>query len=375
MKVGFNKPYFSGKEIEYIMQAIRMEKISGDGHFTHLCQQFFNERYGFKKTLLTTSCTDALEMAAILLEIQPGDEVILPSFTFVSTANPFLLRGATIRFADSEEHTPNIDVASLEKLITEKTKAIIVVHYAGVACDMDAIMDIAAKHNLFVVEDAAQAINATYKGKYLGGIGHIGCFSFHETKNIMAGEGGLLVINDDRFVKRSDVIWEKGTNRTSFNRGEVAKYGWIDIGSSFLPSELIAAFLYAQLENLDAIQQRRLQIWNYYYEHLKNIPQIQLAQLPSYASNNAHIFYILCQSFEQRSQLITYLKEQQIQAIFHYLPLHSSPYFSDKHDERVLTNTVHFADCLLRLPCYYELSYEQQDFVIKHIRLFFENNI
>jgi dTDP-4-amino-4,6-dideoxygalactose transaminase len=270
----FNKPFLTGKETAYITDAVASGKISGNGKYTQLCQNYFQNKYGFKKCLLTTSCTDALEMAAILLEIKPGDEVIMPSYTFVSTANAFVLRGANIVFADSMGVNPNMDVESIEALITPKTKAIVPVHYAGIACDMDAIMDLATKYNLFVVEDAAQAIDSYYTGKDgiekpLGGIGHLAAFSFHETKNIISGEGGMLVVNDPQFAQRAEIIWEKGTNRSAFFRGEVDKYGWVDVGSSFLPSEIVAAFLWAQLEHLEEIQNKRKSIWNQYWEGLK----------------------------------------------------------------------------------------------------------
>lgn len=264
LKIPFNKPFLSGLELKYIQKAVSLGKISGNGEFTHRCQEFFENRYGFQKCLLTTSATDALEMAALLLNIKPGDEIIMPSFTFVSTANAFILRGAKIVFVDSKADHPNLDESKIEELITPRTRAIVVVHYGGLACDMDLIMDIANSNNLFVVEDAAQAIDSFYKGKALGGIGHLGCFSFHETKNIQCGEGGMLVINDTNFVKRAEIIWEKGTNRAAFFRGEIDKYGWVDIGSSFLPSEVTAAFLWAQLENLDQIQSRRKAIWEDY---------------------------------------------------------------------------------------------------------------
>jgi len=269
MKIPFNKPYLSGNETDYIHQAVASGHISGNGMFTKKCQTFFEERWGFKKCLLTTSCTDALEMSALLLDIKPGDEVIMPSYTFVSTALAFVRQGAKIVFVDSREDHPNMDESLIEALITPQTRAIVPVHYAGMACDMDKIIALAEKYNLFVVEDAAQAIDSYYNGKPLGSMGHLGCFSFHETKNIQSGEGGMLAINDERFMKRAEIVWEKGTNRAEFFRGEVNKYGWVDIGSSFLPSDIIAAFLYAQLENLDDIQKRRKDIWNTYYDGLK----------------------------------------------------------------------------------------------------------
>lgn len=362
--IPFNKPFLTGKETKYISEAVASGKISGNGFFTKKCHEFFQKKYGFKKCLLTTSCTDALEMAALLLNIREGDEVIMPSYTFVSTANPFVLRGATIVFADSMQSNPNVDVDKMEDLITPKTKAIVVVHYAGIACDMGKIMDLANKHHLFVVEDAAQAIDSFYTGsdgekEPLGSIGHLAAFSFHETKNIIAGEGGMLVINDEQFIKRSEIIWEKGTNRSAFFRGEIDKYGWVDVGSSFLPSEIVAAFLYAQLEHLDEIQAKRIELWNLYYEQLKPLAEkglIQLPELPLYATNNAHIFYILFPDVEKRNKCINHLKEKNILSVFHYLSLHKSPFFHQKHDGRELHETGRYSETLLRLPMYYELE-------------------
>ncbi len=372
--IGFNKPYLTGNETLYIQQAVALEKISGDGEFTRRCHRFFEEQYGFRKVLLTTSCTDALEMAALLTGIGPGDEIIMPSYTFVSTANAFVLRGARIVFADSGADNPNLDAATLEPLITPRTKAIVPVHYAGVACDMDAIMDLARKHNLFVIEDAAQAIDSFYRGRPLGGIGHLAAFSFHETKNIMAGEGGLLVINDEQFVRRAEIIREKGTNRSAFFRGEVDKYGWVDVGSSFLPSDIIAAFLYAQLENLTVIQARRRQIWKWYREGLAPLEaagQLRLPHVPEFATNNAHMFYVVCRHGGEREGLINHLKGEDIQAVFHYLSLHASPYYHDKHDGRPLPHSDHYSDCLVRLPMYYELTRAQVQTVTAAVRDYF----
>jgi dTDP-4-amino-4,6-dideoxygalactose transaminase len=369
-KIPFNKPFLTGRETHYIYEAANSGKLSGNGIFTKKCNAFFEEKFGFKKCLLTTSCTDALEMTAILMDIQPGDEVIMPSFTFVSTANAFILRGANIIFADSYPNHPNIDATKIEDLITPKTKAIVVVHYGGVACDMDMIMDIANKHGVFVVEDAAQAIDSYYKEKPLGGIGNFGTFSFHETKNIISGEGGMLAINDEQFISRAEIIWEKGTNRSAFFRGEVDKYGWLDIGSSFLPSELISAFLYAQLESLDKIQNKRLEVWMKYQKELSPIFKNTgwtLNTYPNYATNNAHVFYLLSPSIEERSKLITSLKEQGILSVFHYLPLHQSPFYKNKHDGRDLPNCCKFSERLLRLPLYYELSSNDQELIINEI--------
>jgi len=362
--IPFNKPYLTGKETDYIIDAVATGKISGNGKYTKKCQNWFQENYGFKKCLLTTSCTDALEMAAILIDIQPGDEVIMPSYTFVSTANAFVLRGAKLVFVDSHKDHPGIDEASIEALITSRTKAIVPVHYAGVACDMDVIMDLANHYNLYVVEDAAQAIDSFYTGKdgvkrALGSIGHLAAFSFHETKNIISGEGGMLAINDERFLERAEIIWEKGTNRSAFFRGEVNKYGWVDVGSSFLPSDIIAAFLWAQLENLRDIQSRRSTIWDEYQRQLKdwaNQLGIKTPFVPNYATNNAHMFYLVCKSLEQRNSLIAYLKENKVLAVFHYLSLHKSEFYQNKHDGRNLLQTDRYSDCLVRLPMFYELN-------------------
>lgn len=376
--IGFNKPYLTGNETKYIEQAVASGKISGNGMFTQKCQGFFEKRYNILKALLTTSCTDALEMCAILLDLKEGDEVIMPSYTFVSTANAFVLRGAKIVFVDSKKENPNIDETKIESLITNKTKAIVVVHYAGIACDMDVIMAIAKKYNLFVVEDAAQAIDAFYKDKPLGSIGHLATFSFHETKNIIAGEGGLLAINDKRFVERAEIIWEKGTNRSAFFRGEIDKYGWVDIGSSFLPSEITAAFLWAQLENINDIQTKRKSIWNSYFKGLKileNEGKIKLPNLPEYATNNAHIFYIICNNLEERTALITYLKNHNIYAVFHYLSLHKSPYYKNRYKESTLLNSDNYSETLLRLPMYYELSESEQLKIIKLITAFYEKTL
>ncbi len=369
--IPFNLPHLTGKEAHYMYQAVYKGKLSGNGEFTKRCQRFFEEKYGFKKCLLTTSCTDALEMAAILCDIQPGDEVIVPSYTFVSSALAFVRQGAKIVFADSMKRNPNIDAEQIESLITPKTKVIVPVHYAGVACDMDHIMEIANRHNLLVVEDAAQAIDSYYKGRPLGTIGHLSAFSFHETKNVISGEGGMLGINDERFIRRAEIIWEKGTNRAEFFRGEVNKYGWCDIGSSFLPSEVVAAFLWAQLEALDEIQAKRKQLWNKYFELLMPLGvqgRFGLPDIPEYATNNAHMFYLVCNSLQERTTLIKKLKDNDILAVFHYLSLHSSEYYKDKHDGRVLPECNRYADCLVRLPMYYDLSENDTELICKIIK-------
>ena len=377
--IPFNKPYLTGKEMQYIEDAVKSGKISGNGLFTKKCQEFFEKEFGFKKTLLTTSCTDALEMAAILADIKEGDEVIVPSFTFVSTALAFVRQGADIVFADSYPDNPNVDADQIEALITEKTKAIVVVHYAGVTCDMDKIMSIANKHGIIIIEDAAQAIDSYYISKdgtkkALGSIGHLSAFSFHETKNIISGEGGMLCINDDRFIQRAEIIWEKGTNRSQFFRGEVDKYSWVDTGSSFLPSEIISAFLWAQIENMRDIQDKRIKIWNRYYEGLSSFEPVSIKKpkLPlvsEYATNNAHMFYLVCDNVDDRTKFIQHLKDKGILSVFHYLSLHKSSYY-EKYSTRKseLPNSDMFSDCLVRLPLFYELTDEQVEYIINTIK-------
>jgi len=373
--IPFNKPYLTGKEAHYLYDAVYSGKISGNGKYTQKCHEFLKNKYGFGKCLLTTSCTDALEMAAILINIQQGDEVIMPSYTFVSTANAFILRGAKIIFADSRTDHPGIDEHSIESLITNKTRAIVPVHYAGVACDMDLIMNIAKKYNLFVIEDAAQAIDSFYTGadgvkRALGSIGHLAAFSFHETKNIISGEGGMLAINDPQFQKRAEIIWEKGTNRSAFFKGEVDKYGWVDIGSSFLPSELISSFLWAQLENLEDIQLTRKRHWNKYYEGLKDWAlknEIKIPFIPDFATNNAHMFYIVAKNANQRHSILKKLKDNGILGVFHYLSLHKSLFYIDKHDGREMALSDYFSDCLIRLPLFYELTNDEINKIIEVI--------
>ncbi|AIN73477.1 dTDP-4-amino-4,6-dideoxygalactose transaminase [Flavobacterium psychrophilum] len=360
--IPFNKPFLTGKETIYIEQAVQSGKLSGNGNFTQKCQQFFEDKYKFKKCLLTTSCTDALEMCAMLINCNQDDEIIVPSYTFVSSALAFVRQGAKIIFADSQDNNPNIDANKIEHLITPKTKAIVVVHYAGIAADMDKIMQLAHQYNLVVIEDAAQAIDSFYKGKPLGSIGHLAAFSFHETKNVISGEGGMLAINDDKYIARAEVIWEKGTNRASFFRGEINKYGWVDTGSSFLPSEVIAAFLWAQLENLELIQEKRKAIWNTYYNTLKSFEKeakIKLPIVPDYASNNGHLFYLICNSIDERTDLINKLKNNNIHAVFHYISLHSSDYYSKTNEVPALKWSDYYTDRLLRLPLFFELTEEQ----------------
>jgi len=374
--IPFNKPYLTGKEAHYLYQAVYSGHISGNGVYTKKCQDFFIKKWGFKKTLLTTSCTDALEMCALLLDIKEGDEVIVPSYTFVSTALAFARQGAKIVFADSMPDHPNIDVAKIESLITPKTKVIVPVHYAGHAVDMDEIMKLADKYSLYVVEDAAQAIDSFYKGRPLGSIGHLGTFSFHETKNIQCGEGGLLTINDEQFARRAEILWEKGTNRAEFFRGQVNKYGWVDLGSSFLPAEIVSAFLWAQLESLDMIQAKRKSIWKKYCELLKPLEDKGMIKLPivkDYASQNSHMFYLICNSLEERTALIKHLKQNGILSVFHYLSLHKSPYYTDKYEGENLPNSDFFETHLVRLPFYYELTNNEIEKISNEIISFYNH--
>jgi dTDP-4-amino-4,6-dideoxygalactose transaminase len=372
--IPFNKPFLTGSELDNIKQAIRSGKISGNGMFTRECHQFFTNRYGFPKVLLTTSCTHALEMAALLIDCKSGDEIIIPSYTFVSTANAFIIRGARVVFADSGASGPALDISTLESLVTKKTRAIVPVHYGGIACNMDPVMELAARHGLFVIEDAAQAIESSYKGKQLGGIGHLGTFSFHETKNINAGEGGMLTVNEASFRDRSEIIWEKGTNRSAFFRGEVDKYNWIDIGSSYLPSEITAAFLYGQLEHIEEIQRKRIRLWELYDSRLKPLEEkgmVTLPHIPPYATNNGHLYYMVLPDHPTRTGLINHLKSKGILAVFHYLPLHRSPFFRSRHDGRELPFSEKYGDCLLRLPMYFELEESQVNFICDQIYGFF----
>lgn len=371
--IPFNKPYLTGKEMHYMYQAVYSGKISGNGLFTKKCQLYFEKNYQFKKALLTTSCTDALEMCAILADIKPGDEVIVPSYTFVSTALAFVRQGAKIVFADSNPENPNIDANRIEELVTDRTRAIVPVHYAGIACDMDNIMSIAKKYNLLVIEDAAQAINSYYNGKALGSIGHMAAFSFHETKNINSGEGGMLAINDEKFIPRAEIIWEKGTNRSDFFKGVVNKYEWVDTGSSFLPSEINAAYLYAQIDHLDDIQTKRKNIWQQYFDELKKWSAekgIELPSIPGYATNNAHMFYMVCKSLEQRKALTKYLESNGICAVSHYLSLHRSPYYKNTDNGSNLVNSDKYTDRLLRIPLFYELTSEDINKIINTLKSF-----
>ena len=373
--IPFNVPPYIGKEDKYIKQAIDSRKICGDGQFTKKCNEKFEEITGAKKVLMTTSGTSALEMAALLADIKPGDEVIMPSYTFVSTANAFVLRGATIVFVDIRPDTMNIDENLIEDAITEKTKAIVPVHYGGVACEMDTICDVAKRHNLVVVEDAAQGVMSFYKGRALGSIGDFGCYSFHETKNYSMGEGGAVLVNHEKNVERAEIIREKGTNRTKFFRGQVDKYTWIDLGSSYLQSELNCAYLYAQIENPDIINNDRLQSWNTYYELLTPLKEkgcIDLPVVPEGCVHNAHMFYIKTKDLEERSKLIAFLKENGIGAVFHYIPLHSSPagqQFGRFHGEDKYTTKE--SERLLRLPMYYGLEKKDIEYVVNAVNGFF----
>lgn len=373
--IPFNKNFIIENELNYIKDIIDNHKtLCGDGVYTKKCHALLEQKLGAKKVLLAHSCTAALEMAAILLDLQPGDEVIMPSYTFVSTANAFVLRGAVPVFVDIRPDTLNIDENLIEQAITEKTKAICCVHYAGVACEMDTILNIARRHNLYVVEDAAQGVGSFYKGRPLGTIGDMGCFSFHETKNVICGEGGAIVINNDKFIERAEIIREKGTNRSQFFRGQVDKYTWVDIGSSYLPSDMVAAFLYSQLENMDKINQKRMDIWNKYDEFFKQFDGIIRRPIcPEYCKHNAHMYYVLFNDLETRSKFITYMKSQEISTVFHYIPLHSAPagqkYCRTIGDMKV-TNKI--SDTLVRLPLFYELDEDMVFSIFGATQKFFE---
>jgi dTDP-4-amino-4,6-dideoxygalactose transaminase len=377
--IPFNRPPYTGNEEQHVLNAMRSEKISGDGKYGLLCQQWFEEKLNCNKALLTPSCTQALEIAAILIDIQPGDEVIMPSYTFVSTANAFVMRGAKIVFVDIRPDTLNIDERLIEAAITSKTKAIVPVHYAGVGCDMDVIMDIANRHKLYVVEDAAQGMMSTYKGKQLGSIGHLAAFSFHETKNFTSGgEGGLLIINDAQFVARAEIIREKGTNRSQFFRGMVDKYTWVDIGSSYLPSEIQAAYLWGQLEQANQITENRLASWNSYYEQLSNLAtqeKFELPIIPEHCQHNGHMFYLKTKNLLQRSELLSHLKAEGVYAVFHYVPLHNAPAgkeFSRFNGADQFTTTE--SERLIRLPMWFNLDQDSLNHVVKSVLSFYEKN-
>lgn len=376
--IPFNKPPYTGNEKKYVLESMKNNKISGDGEFTKKCQKWFEEKLHCKKVLLTTSCTHALEMAAILLDIKEGDEVIMPSYTFVSTANAFVLRGAKIIFVDIRPDTMNIDETKIEEAITSKTKVIVPVHYAGVACEMDTIMDIAKRYNLFVVEDAAQGMMSSYKGQALGTIGHLGAFSFHETKNYTsAGEGGLLIINDEKFVQRAEIIREKGTNRSLFFRGMVDKYSWVDIGSSYLMNDVSAAYLWGNLEKADEINQNRLNSWQKYYDGLKELENrgfIELPKIPKGCVQNAHMFYLKVKNLDERIALLEYLKKNQINAVFHYVPLHSAlAGVKFGRFDGVDEFTTIESERLIRLPMYYAVENKEMDLICGVINEFFKS--
>ena len=373
VKIPFNKPFLTGREIRYIKQGVKSGQIAGNGKYTQQIQSQFKNRFNFQKALFTTTCTHALEMTGLLLNVKAGDEIIMPSFTFVSTANAFILRGAKIVFADSNPRNPNIDPSQIEGLINEKTRAIVPVHYAGIACEMEKIMEIANKYDLFVIEDAAQAIDSYYKGRPLGGFGHLSAFSFHETKNITAGEGGMLIINDPQFNDRAEVIWEKGTNRADFLRGKLSRYDWIDIGSTYYPSEISAAYLLAQMEELDKIQQKRKKLWKTYFDLLFCLEENNVARLPYIppdSAGNAHMFYVVLNDPQERDPLISWLKGKGITTVFHYQSLHRSPFFKDQHDGRELPFSDHYSDCLIRLPMYYTLRVEQIRWICSEVKQF-----
>lgn len=375
MKINFNVPPCGKNAMEYIAECVKNQKICGDGQFTFKCNEWIEEKTGTKKCLLTTSCTHATELAALLADIQPGDEVIMPSFTFVSTADAFVLRGAVPVFVDIRPDTMNIDETKIEAAITDKTKAIVPVHYAGVACEMDTIMDIAKRHNLFVIEDAAQGVMSTYKGKALGTFGEFGCFSFHETKNYSMGEGGALLIRDEEYIEQAEIIREKGTNRSKFYRGQIDKYTWVDFGSSYLPSDMNAAYLYAQLEMAEEMNDKRLSLWNRYYENLKPLAdagKISLPVVPEGCVHNAHMFYIKTRDVEERTAFIAHMKANDILTVFHYVPLHSAPAglkFGRFHGEDEYTTKE--SDRLVRLPLYFDLSLEQVDEISNKVKEFY----
>ncbi len=375
--INFNNPPFLGNELDYIRMAINKNKISGDGEFTKKCSFWLEKRFNSQKVLLTTSCTHALEMAAVLSNINAGDEVIMPAYTFVSTADAFVLRGAKVVFVDIRPDTMNIDENLIEAAITSKTRAIVPVHYAGVACEMDKIIQLAKKYNLLIIEDAAQGVMSTYKGRPLGTIGDFGCYSFHETKNYSMGEGGAICIQDNQYIEKAEIIREKGTNRSKFFRGQIDKYTWVDWGSSYLPSDMNAAYLFAQLEEADKINQNRLDTWNLYYEslkHLHDLGYIELPIVPKECVHNAHMFYIKAKNLEERSRLIKFLKDNDILSVFHYIPLHTAPAglkFGRFHGED--TYTTKESERLLRLPMYYGIEREKVEYVSRKVEDFYKN--
>ncbi|MFM7667537.1 MAG: dTDP-4-amino-4,6-dideoxygalactose transaminase [Bacteroidota bacterium] len=370
--IPFNKPYHTGNEYSYIQEVIASGKIASNGEFTAKCELFFEERYSFKRALLTTSCTTALEMAALLINIKPGDEIIVPSFTYVSTANVFEKLGAKVVFVDSCAEFPNLDPEKLNALITPNTKAIVPMHYAGVSCDMERIMEIAKRYQLYVIEDAAMSINNTYENKYIGSLGHFAAFSFHETKNISCGEGGLLVVNDPKFIERAEILRDKGTNRKQFLNGAIDKYEWVDIGGSFAPNEITAAYLLAQLEKLDLIQKKRLEIWDAYFKEFEIIEShlIDIPKIPSHSKSNGHGFFVVCNSKETRDVLIHFMAKKDIQLSFHYQALHNSKYYLDRNLAICLPNSERFSDCLVRFPLFTDLQVQDVEQLCMEVREF-----
>ena len=374
-RIPFNRPFLVGKETEYIEQAVRSQQIAGNGEFTQKCHAFFKERYGFKEAFLTSSCTDALEMTALLANLGPGDEVIMPSYTFVSTANAFVLRGAKIVFADCATESPHIAPSEIQALINDRTRAVVVMHYGGLACDLDPIIASLQGRDIMLIEDAAHGIESFYRGQPLGRIGAVGTFSFHETKNVISGEGGLLVVNDESLIERAEILWDKGTNRAAFMRGEVPKYEWVDVGSSFLPSDILAAYLYAQLEAIETIQAQRVKLWHAYADRLRNLVEegyFAIPVVPDYATVNGHLFYITLDSQRTRDALIETFGRHSVKAVFHYLPLHASPFYRTRHDGRVLENTDRYAQCLLRLPLFYDMQDQELLEVCDIVERFFK---
>ena len=375
MIIPFTKVFLNDSENKYIQDCLSSRKIGGSGKYTNQCLSFLQNRFGFLNTILTPSCTDALEMCSILLNFNKDDEIILPSYSFVSCALPFELRGSKLIFADSCEDNPNIDADKLEALITPKTKAILLIHYGGYACDLDKIITLCKKYNIFLIEDAAHSVNSFYKGKPLGSFGTLSVFSFHETKNISCGEGGLLIVNDASYFSRAEILRDKGTNRSAFFHGKVDKYTWVDVGSSFVLSDLLAALLLSQLENLDIIQQKRMDIWNIYSEKLNVLQKngiCSVTRIPENTTNNAHLFYLVCKNAQDRIDLAKYLKSFGIQASFHYQSLHASPYFASKHDGRTLSNSDKFSNQLLRLPLYPDLTNEDAETISNHVLKYYQ---
>lgn len=378
MSIKFNSPYISGKEADYISDAIYNRKqLSGNGYYTKKCHALLKSKYGFEHCLLTTSCTDALEIASLLIKIEEGDEVIMPSYTFVSTANPFILRGGVVKFGDSGKNHPNLTLAEIKRLVSPKTKAVVMVHYAGQASEIEEISAFCNQERIFLIEDAAQSIDTYFNGKPLGSFGDIAAFSFHDNKNISCGEGGLLVVNNKEMIERSEVLWEKGTNRAKFFRGEIDKYNWVDVGSSFLPSELNAAFLLGQLEDIDTVTQERRRLWNLYFDTLSELNSkdgVELPQVPLGSTNNGHIFYLVLEDKSKRDGLMAFLKEHKIESYFHYVPLHLSEFNLNSNPKISLKNAEKFSDHLLRLPLYVNLTSTQVNEVCDRVKEFFRVN-